>query len=106
MTKLFENDISYITEHTRDFVHVSDIISAIKLLMNKDITGVIDVGCGISNSLKTLVDLAGIKNYKFESGNVYERMDNCANIKELRDLGWEPKVNVIDYIKNKYHLTS
>jgi hypothetical protein len=33
-------------------------------------------------------------------------MDNCANIKELKDLGWEPKVNVIEYIKNKYHLTS
>ena len=70
------------------------------------LTGVIDVGCGISNSLKTLVDLSGIKNYEFKSGNVYERMDNCANIKELRDLGWEPKVNVIEYIKNKYHLTS
>jgi nucleoside-diphosphate-sugar epimerase len=106
MTKLFENDISYITEHTRDFIHVSDIISAIKLLMTKNITGVIDVGCGISNSLKTLVNLAGIKNYEFKQGNVYERMDNCANIKELKDLGWEPKVNVIEYIKNKYHLTS
>lgn len=106
MTKLFENNISYITEHTRDFIHVNDVISAIDLLMTKDITGVIDVGCGISNSLKTLVDLAGIKNYEFKQGNVYERMDNCANIKELKDLGWEPKVNVIEYIKNKYHLTS
>ena len=106
MTKLFENDISYITEHTRDFVHVSDIISAIKLLMNTSITGVIDVGTGISNNLKTLVDLVGIKNYASVKGDEFERMDNCANIKELRDLGWEPKVNVIDYIKNKYHLTS
>jgi len=74
--------------------------------MNKDITGVMDVGTGISNSLKILVDLAGIKNYESELGDVYERMDNCADIKELRDLGWEPKVNVINYIKNKYHLTS
>jgi len=106
MTKLLNNDISYITEHTRDFIHVDDVVSAIDLLMTKDITGVIDVGTGISNSLKTLVDLAGIKNYEFKSGNVYEKMDNRANIKELRDLGWEPKVNVIDYIKNKYHLTS
>lgn len=35
-----------------------------------------------------------------------ERMDNCANIKEWKDLGWKPKVNVIEYIRNKYHLTS
>jgi nucleoside-diphosphate-sugar epimerase len=106
MSKLFKNNIQYITNHHRDFVHVSDIISAIKLLMNKDITGVMDVGTGISNSLKILVDLAGIKNYESKLGDVYERMDNCADIKELRDLGWEPKVNVINYIKNKYHLTS
>ena len=33
-------------------------------------------------------------------------MNICINIKKLRDLGWEPKVNVIEYIKNKYHLTS
>jgi len=106
MTKLFNNDIKYVTEHTRDFIHVDDVVSAIDLLMTKDITGVIDVGTGISNSLKTLADLAGIKNYENKYGSMYERLDNRANIKELRDLGWEPKVNVIDYIKNKYHLTS
>jgi nucleoside-diphosphate-sugar epimerase len=106
MTKLFNNDIKYVTEHTRDFIHVDDVVSAIDLLMTKNITGVIDVGTGISNSLKTLADLAGIKNYENKYGSMYERLDNRANIKELRDLGWEPKVNVIDYIKNKYHLTS
>ncbi len=106
MSKLFKNNIQYITDHTRDFIHVSDIVSAIDLLMNKDITGVMDVGTGISNSLKTLVDLVGIKNYSSVKGDQFERMDNCANIKELRNLGWEPKVNVIEYIKNKYHLTS
>jgi hypothetical protein len=57
---------------------VSDIISAIKLLMTKHNTGVMDVGTGISNSLKILVDLAGIKNYESKLGDVYERMDNCA----------------------------
>jgi UDP-glucose 4-epimerase len=106
MTKLFNNEVKYITEHTRDFIHVSDVVSAIDLLMCQTLTGVIDVGAGISNSLKTLVDLVGIKNYEYKSGNVYERMDNLADIKELTNLGWKPKVNVIEYIKNKYHLTS
>jgi nucleoside-diphosphate-sugar epimerase len=106
MTKLFDNEVKYITEHTRDFIHVNDVVSAIDLLMCQTLTGVIDVGAGISNSLKTLVDLAGIKNYEYKSGNVYERMDNLADIKELTNLGWKPKVNVIEYIKNKYHLTS
>lgn len=109
MTKLFNNEVKYITEHTRDFIHVSDVVSVIDMLMTKDLTGVLDVGCGISNSLKTLVDLAGIKNYEYQDGNVYERMDNCANLFDmiqLKNLGWVPKVNVVEYIKNKYHLTS
>ena len=35
--RLTTGDIKYLTNHVRDFVHVSDVVNAIVLLMSKDI---------------------------------------------------------------------
>ena len=45
--RLLRNEISYInTNHKRDFIHIDDICSAISFLMNRDVTGVMDIGTG------------------------------------------------------------
>jgi len=105
MTKLFNGQLKYITDHSRDFIHVQDVVDVIQMLLHTDISGVLDVGTGISNSLKSLTDLMNIKEIEQRKGEIFERQDNLADITKLRNLGWQPKVNLVEYIKNKYNLT-
>ena len=32
---------------------------------------------------------------------MFERKDNKANIDTLKDLGWSPKINLIDYLREE-----
>ena len=43
--KLKKGTLEYVTNHTRDFIHMEDCLDAIELLVfNPEVTGVIDVG--------------------------------------------------------------
>ena len=60
--KLLNNKVDYVTKHTRDFIHVDDVVEAIILLMNKNIRSLkpaYDIGTGIGNQVHTLADIAG-----------------------------------------------
>ena len=104
--KILKNDVPYInTNHSRDFIHVYDICSAIEsILRQKSITafpektGAIDIGTGITNKLTDMMDYFGITPEKRVGGDT-ERLDNKANIEAMTSYGWEPQYEVKKYIE-------
>ena len=103
--RILRNDLEYInTNHSRDFIHVNDIVSAIDVLIDSHIdtpyryNGVIDVGTGITNTLTSIIDRFKL-NVKRLEGDEHERLDNKADINILNDLGWKPKYELITYIE-------
>ena len=77
---------------------------AIKFLLTQQVSGVFDIGTGISTPLKEITDFFNIK-VEERIGDEHERLDNIADISKLRDLGWEPKVKLFEYLKQKRDLT-
>ena len=104
--RILRNDVPYInTNHSRDFIHVEDICSAIySLLTHNNITafpnatGVIDVGTGITHKLTDIIGHFGITT-KESIGGDNERLDNKADIETLTTHGWEPQHELMKYIK-------
>ena len=103
--RILRNDLEYInTNHSRDFIHVNDIVSAIDVLIDSHINtpyrynGVIDVGTGITNTLTSIIDYFKL-NVKRLEGDEHERLDNKADINILNDLGWKPKYELMTYIE-------
>ena len=86
---------------TRDFTHVSDVVRAIELVADEQLTGIYNVGTGerydfetvvamINEELGTDVDPEYVENPIPEEVYVH---DTCADASKLREAtGWEPKV--------------
>jgi len=88
--KLFNNRLEYVTRHYRDFVHILDVIDAIKLLIdNKHISGVLDIGSGIPVRIQDLAP-----NLPVRLNTPGEREYTCANIEKIKALGFKPKYSV------------
>ena len=97
--KILRNDVQYInTNHKRDFIHVDDLMNAIDILMKSKLKGVVDIGTGHSHQLTDIIDYFKIDCEK-KIGSENERLDNKADITTLNSLGWKPKINLYDYIK-------
>jgi len=102
--RLIRNDIPHVTNHKRDFIHVDDIVSAIlTLIKNKDVKGIIDIGTGQSNSLKSITKEFGVSP-KVKMDTPHERTDNVADISVLKDLGWSPVIELMKFLKDKKEL--
>jgi len=103
--RLLRNDVPYINvDHTRDFIHVNDIATAIGLLLLYEGTEkqVIDIGTGKSINLLDLLYEINIKKIEKKIGTVFERKDNTAQLDFLTKMGWKPKTDLINYIKENY----
>ena len=97
--KILRNDVQYInTNHKRDFIHIDDLIRAIDLLMIENVKGVIDIGTGHTHELVDLVDYFHI-DCERKIGGLNERLDNKADTTTLNRLGWKPKINLYNYLK-------
>ena len=97
--KILKNDIDYLNvNHTRDFIHVDDVISAIYTVLHNDVRGVIDVGTSISNKLIDIADYFKI-DYQNRIADETERLNNTADTKILNSLGWHAKTNLYGYIE-------
>jgi nucleoside-diphosphate-sugar epimerase len=102
--KILKNDIDYLNvNHSRDFIHVDDVISAIDTVLHTDIKGVIDVGTGTTNKLIDIAEHFKI-DYENRIADETERLDNTANIKTLNKLGWSSKINLYKYIEENKHV--
>ena len=83
---------------TRDFVHVSDAIAALELLVsNATNRNIYNIGSGTAVSIKQLADVIPCTQIvgPLRIGPIKR---TCANINKLRQLGYEPKVNVIEWL--------
>ena len=96
--KLIDNTAKYITHHTRDYTHVLDVVSAIELLYDNQITGVVDIGNSNPVSIIELAQAAG-RNLPFQEVEG-EAIHTCANTALLESLGWKPTKHVLTEMKN------
>lgn len=101
MGRLLSGDLEYSTNHVRDFIHVSDVVSAIDKLMFADAPpaqSAYDIGTGVGNTVSDLATLAGY-NIPVKDGDECEAADNTADIQALNEeFGWNPTVNVKEFI--------
>ena len=102
--RILRNDVPYInTNHSRDFIHVDDLVRAIDSLIKSNLKGITDIGSGKTNNLIELMDYFKI-DCKRVVGNAFERLDNLADNTLLNKIGWSPKINLYDYIKENKHV--
>ena len=96
LDKLFNNDLEYVTNHHRDFIHINDVCDAIQILINKPhVKGVLDIGSGNPIRIRNLAPNAPIR---LNTPN--ERTFTCANIEKMKVLGFKPKYNIEKYLTN------
>lgn len=87
--------LTYATKHIRDFIHVSDIVSAINIIIKKGCLGIVDIGSGHATRVDQLVAKHGI-DVPIQQGDATEQDENVLASSSLRALGWEPQINVMD----------
>ena len=99
--RLVSGNIKYLTNHTRDFIHVDDVISFILNLMDRDLRTVdpaYDIGTNQGVSVSELGKSVGYTDLPIETGDDCEADDNTLNIEPAKKLGWHPMLEVYDYI--------
>ena len=97
--QILKGKVNYINvNHSRDFIHVNDLISAIETVMKIDLRGVIDIGTGESHKLVDIVDYFKI-DYDKKMGDETERLDNKADISIMEEYNWSAKIDLYKYIK-------
>jgi nucleoside-diphosphate-sugar epimerase len=99
--RIRDKTLKYVTDHTRDFIHVDDICSAIiKNLDNSQLNGIIDVGTGTGVKIDELVNNFYENKLPKVNGHSCEAKENVADTEALLKTGWRPKYNIQDYIKD------
>ena len=86
--KLLDNELEYTTAHSRDFVHVEDVCSAIIFLLYVEVKGVLDIGTGVSHKISDLAPHLPV-----EIDTPSERDMTCACTDIMEALGWKPEHN-------------
>ena len=99
---LERGEAEYINEnHTRDFIHVDDLCSAIHTLMHnfthiqKTKGNVVDIGTGHSTEVKSVAKVMGFEGQYRSENPGGERVHTRADVEYLHDLGWGPKRNIL-----------
>ena len=103
--KLIEQDQPLVIygdgEKRRDFTHVDDIVNALTLILDKQVWGrIFELGRGENYSINEIASMFDkpIIYKEDKPGEAQSTLCDYTLAKEL--LGWEPKLNIEDYIKN------
>jgi UDP-glucose 4-epimerase len=85
----------------RDFTYVDDITNALILILEKQKWGhIFELGRGKNHSVKEIADMFG-KEVEYKDDKPGEAQETlCTDTLANELLGWEPKHNIEDYIKN------
>jgi nucleoside-diphosphate-sugar epimerase len=84
---LKKGTLEYVTDHERDFIHVSDVCRAIEILLDSDYVGAVDIGTG------TTVKISKIRpDLPVVADTPYERTRTCADTNIMTSLGFRPKI--------------
>jgi UDP-glucose 4-epimerase len=89
-------------EATRDFTHVSDVVEAFVRSMNSDLDcDVINIGTGKSCTINQVIKAVGLKNFRYVGNPLKNYVDKTlADTRRAEKLlGFEPKVEVMEYLK-------
>lgn len=85
----------------RDFTHINDIVNALLLINEKQAWGqVFELGRGKNHSVKDIADMFGQEVEYKENKPGEAEITLCTDILAKELLGWEPKHNIEDYIKD------
>lgn len=89
----------------RDFTHIDDIVDALLLIEQKEAWGYLfELGRGINFSIKEVADMFEYDSIVYEADKPGEaEITLCMDTFAHDMLGWEPKRNLRDYIKNYIH---
>ena len=97
--RIRDKTLKYVTTHVRDFIHVDDICNAIiKSISSNEFNGITDVGTGTGVKINELAKTFNI-DVPLKEGDPCEALENVANTEVLLKMGWRPKYNVHEYIK-------
>lgn len=88
-------------EKRRDFTHVDDIVNALILILEKQSWNhIFELGKGKNYSIKEIADMFGCE-IEYKDNKPGEALITLCTDTLAKDLlGWEPKHNIEDYIKN------
>lgn len=85
----------------RDFTHINDIVDALLLINEKQAWGhIFELGRGKNYSVKDIADMFGQEIEYKENKPGEAEITLCVDTLAKRLLGWEPKHNIEDYIKD------
>jgi UDP-glucose 4-epimerase len=93
-------------EQRRDFTHVSDVVSANILAATKDVHDMnygqlYNVGNGVNYSINEIADAISDNQTNIPPRIGESRVTLAYNKKLKRTFGWEPKVNLMDWISEQ-----
>ena len=90
----------------REFLHVDDLANACYfLLQNYNEKGLVNIGCGTDISIKELAELI-VSEVGYEGQLIFDttKLDGTPrklmDINKIKKLGWQPKINIIEGLKN------
>jgi UDP-glucose 4-epimerase len=89
-------------DQRRDFTYVADVVAANMLVMEKEITGVFNVGNGQSVSVNELADAIAGEDYpRRKIERMAEVRETLADNFPLKTLGWKPTGNVLEWARKQ-----
>ena len=89
-SRLKNGNISYKSNHIRDFIHVSDIVSVVKFFLQngtKNKNRFYEIGSGVGTKIPELVERHGY-DVPLKEGDACEMYDNTADISDILKEGW------------------
>jgi len=100
--RLERGDIQYVNaDHTRDFIHIDDMCSAISTIIDnyhtiKEKHKVVDIGTGMDYNVLDVVEKYTNQDYDIlDSSTPHERTHTQADIEYLKELGWSHTKDII-----------
>lgn len=86
----------------RDYIHIDDVVNCYKLMLNSNANGVINVGSGKGNSVKSILEflkVKGINEINIKNHKKVEVETSVANINKLSDIvDCNNFIDILDYI--------
>jgi nucleoside-diphosphate-sugar epimerase len=73
-----------------DFVHVRDVARAVASVLERRLTGVVDIGLGMLTAVHTLVEKFGVSWAEADSVTTTAGTDSAADVRPLARVGWHP----------------
>ena len=86
----------------RDYIHIDDVVNCYKLMLKSNANGVINVGSGKGNSVKSILEflkVKGINEINIKNHKKVEVETSVANINKLSDIvDCNNFIDILDYI--------